>query len=163
MYAAGANDMEPGWDSPSETRAWVNGFFSSTPVVALYNYGSCDSCPYFNCLSCTPPNGWSLDDIWYISWGATGAYPLPEIYLSSGANADQWYRMGVYAYTNHGSSMNFSGVFTQWQACQDVGPNACPYTGNTPATGWTQLYNALNGDSRTKQPLDWSTDISWQN
>jgi hypothetical protein len=165
LSAAGANDMEPGWDSPSETRVWVNGYFSLpiTQTFALYNYGSCDSCPYYNCLSCTPPNGWSLDDIWYVSWGATGAYPLPEIYLTSGANADQWYRMGVYAYTNHGNSMNFQGAFTQWQACQDVGPDACPYTDNTPSQGWTQLFNALNADTRTTQPLKWSTDISWQN
>ncbi|HEX7588749.1 MAG TPA: hypothetical protein VF478_10575 [Anaerolineae bacterium] len=163
MYAAGANDMEPGWNSPIDTRAWIGGYFSTTPIVALYNFGSCDSCAYFACPSCTPPNGWTFDDIWFVSWGASGAYPLPEIYLTSGANADQWYRMGVYAYVNHGSSMNFSGAFTQWQACQDVGPGACPYTGITPATGWTQLYDALNADARTAQPLNWSTDISWQN
>ena len=165
LNAAGANDMEPGWDSPGETRAWVDGYFSLpiTQTFALYNYGSCDSCPYYNCTTCMPPNGWSLDDIWYVSWGATGAYPLPEIYLTSGANADQWYRMGVYAFANHGNSMNFQGAFTQWQACQDVGPDACPYTGNTPSAGWTQLFNALNADTRTAQPLKWSTDISWQN
>ncbi len=163
MSAAGANDMEPSWDSPTETKSWVGGYFSATPVVALYNYGSCDSCPYFGCPTCTPNNGWSLDDIWYVSWGATAAYPLPEIYLASGANADQWYRMGVYSYTNHGNAMNFQGSFTQWQACQDAGPGACPYTGNTPATGWTQLFNALGSDPRTSQPLNWSTDITWQN
>ncbi|MCL4396235.1 MAG: hypothetical protein M1482_15775 [Chloroflexi bacterium] len=163
MAAAGANDMEPGWNSPTDTRAWVDGFFSLTPTVALYNFGSCDSCPYSSCPSCTPLNGWALDDIWYVSWGASGAYPVPEIYLSSGANADQWYRMGVYGFVNHGSSMDFQGTFTQWQACQDVGSGACPYTGNSPSTGWTQLYNALNADARTQQPLNWSTDITWQN
>jgi hypothetical protein len=163
MSAAGANDIEPGWNSPTDTRAWVGGYFSAAPVVSLYNFGSCDSCAYSACPSCTPSNGWTFEDIWYVSWGAAGAYPLPEIYLTSGANADQWYRMSVYAYVNHGSSMNFSGSFTQWQACQDVGPGACPSTGITPSTGWTQLSSALNADARTAQPLNWSTDISWQN
>ncbi|MDE3090701.1 MAG: hypothetical protein KGJ80_15105, partial [Chloroflexota bacterium] len=163
LLAAGANDMEPSWNSPTDTRAWVDGYFSSAPYVALYNFGSCDSCPFSSCPSCTLPNGWTQEDIWYVSWGAGAAYPLPEIYLTSGANADQWYRIGVYAYTKHGSSMNFQGSFTQWQACQDVGPGACPNTDNTPSAGWTQLYNSLNSDTRTVQPLNYSTDITWKN
>lgn len=162
LTVAGANDIELSWSSPQEARAWVDGFFANAPTekFALYNFGACDGCPYLASQNWVLPNGWVKQDVWYVSWGAWTTYPLPEIYLTNGWNASQWYLMSVWSYTNHVSSMNFSGSFTQWQACQDVG--GCASTGNTPAQGWTQLYNYLNGDTRTAQPLNWATDITWQ-
>ena len=162
LTVAGANDIELSWSGPLETRAWVDGFFANAPTetFALYNYGACDGCPYLASQNWVLPNGWVKEDVWYVSWGAWTTYPLPEIYLIDGKNASQWYLMSVWSYTNHASAMNFSGSFTQWQACQDVG--GCTSTGNTPTQGWTQLYNYLNGDTRTAQPLNWATDITWQ-
>ena len=161
LTVAGANDIELSWSSPQEARAWVDGFFTHAPTetFALYNFGACDGCPYLASQNWVLPNGWTKADVWYVSWGAETTYPLPEIYLTNGRNASQWYLMGVWSYINHGSSMNFSGSFTQWQACQERG---CTGTDNTPAQGWTQLYNALNADTRTAQPLKWATDITWR-
>jgi hypothetical protein len=133
----------------------------------LYNFGTCDSCPYFAHPEWTPyAYGWNFEDIYYVSWGAPLAYPLPEIYQRNGQHADQWYRRSLYAYSNHGASMVFSGAFTQWAACQ--GPSLPAVTcrnnqlDNTPSDGWSQLYYTLNSDVRTAQSiLEWSTDITW--
>lgn len=158
----GGNDMEPSFGAPSVTRAWVDGYTSVyTGTSYLYNYGSCDGCPYKACTGCTPNNGWTLDDVWYVSWGAKPAWPVPEIYLTNGVHADQWYRMSLYSYTQHGQAFDFKGSLTQWQACQTNGP--CPYLDNTPVAGWTQLYSAVNADSRTRQNLGLASDISWGN
>jgi hypothetical protein len=168
LSVAGASDMEPGWNSASDTRAWVDGYFStSNKLYALYNYGSCDGCPYFNRPSSKPPNGWTLEDIWYISYGARLAYPIPEIYHRGGIQADQWARMSLYAYNKHGRKMYFRGVFSQWSACQgdSLGAIQCRkyQLDNTPDAAWTQLNNALNKDPKTAQALlRWATDVTWQ-
>ena len=159
---AGANGIELSWCSASETRAWVDGYFSTAPaeLYALYNFGACDGCPYLASQNWALPYDWTKEDVWYVSWGAWTTYTLPEIYLTNGWNASQWYLMSIWAHTNHDSAIRFAGSFTQWQACQDVG--GCTSTGNTPTVGWTQLYNALNADARTMQGLPLATDITWQ-
>jgi hypothetical protein len=165
VSARGASDIEPGFGSPLVARTWVDGYtYAFTGSSFYYNYGSCDSCPFSGCPTCTPLNGWSVEDIWYVSYGAFSAFPVPEIYLTNGVNADQWYRMSLYGYTNHNFRMNIQGALTQWQACQDVPQANCQALGtdNTPAAGWGQLFDALNADTRTAQPVNWSTDISWQ-
>jgi len=156
----GANDIELSWNTPAISRAWVDAY-AAVNARPYYDYGSCDSCPFFKCPNCTPSNGWSTDDIWYVTWGSKPAWPLPEIYRTDGGNADQWYRMSVYAYNAHALRMGMVGSLTQWQACQDRG--GCTGVNNTPKAGYTQLYNALNADPRTAQSLEWSTDITWQN
>lgn len=161
----GGTDVEPGFDpnGPSRTRAWVDGYASAyTDYLFYYDYGTCDSCPYSGCLNCIPPTPWVLDDIWYVSWGDDRpAFPLPEIYTTDKANADQWYRMSKYSDTYHSGSMYFLGSLTQWQACQTNGP--CPGADNTPGEGYLQLHDALNADPVTAQDLRWSTDITWVN
>jgi hypothetical protein len=68
--------------------------------------------------------------------------------------------MSLYAYTNHGYRMNFLGSMTQYRACLQ---RSCDDSlKNSPADGYSQLYDALNADSRTAQSLNWSTDINWQ-
>jgi len=158
----GGNDMEPSFGGRAQTRAWVDGYTSVfTNTSYLYNYGSCDGCPYSSCPSCTPNNYWSIEDVWYVSWGALPAYPVPEIYLTNGVHADQWYRMSLYGYTNHGQAFAFKGTLTQWQACQTNGP--CQYLDNTPNAGWSQLYTKINNDLRTQKTLGPGSDITWSN
>jgi hypothetical protein len=56
------------------------------------------------------PNNWTQEDIWYVSWGADPAFPLPEIYATDGVNAWQWQQMSLYSYLNHNSiAMYFVG------------------------------------------------------
>ncbi len=159
MTIAGAMDIEPDFGPPGPARSWAEGY-NSVHNYDYFNFGSCDGCPFSGCLSCTPLKNWTLDDIVYVSWGVPSAWPLPEIYATDGSLADQWYRVSLRAATNWGGRMNIRGSMTQWQACQG---QSCPGTDNTPATGWGQLAQWLNLDSRTAQFLEWSTDISWAN
>jgi hypothetical protein len=55
--------------------------------------------------------------------------------------------------------MDIQGALTERQACQQRGCVAG--TDNTPEQGWKFLLDELNKDTRTAQPLRWSTDISW--
>jgi hypothetical protein len=160
----GASDIEPGFNTVLISRTWADGY-NAANTRPYYNYGSCDGCPYLfpgggGCSQCIPSNGWKLEDIWYVSWGVLPAWPLPEIYNTTGANAYQWQNISLHGYTDHGSAMNIQGSFTQWWACQG---RPCNGIDNTPGVGWLQLYGALNADSRTAQNLPWSTDITWDN
>lgn len=157
---AGANDIES-WNTVSPTRAWVDGY-AATAIWAYYNFGSCSGCPYKDHPEWIPNNGWTLEDYWYVSWGAVPAYPLPEIYNTLGTNAYQWQYVSLYAYTYHGSQMYFQGAFTERKACQERPP--CDGIDNTPEVGWEQLWGAVYDDPRTRQYiLPWSTDITYEN
>ncbi|MHB1356362.1 MAG: hypothetical protein ACYCZF_10345 [Anaerolineae bacterium] len=151
----GAIDAEPGWNTAASTRAWADGFNQAANGSTYLNYGSCDSCPFDSCPSCKPLNGWTFEDIWYISWGQPSAFVVPEIYLPNGVNAQQWYRISLYGWTVHGQAIIFSGVLTQMQACN------CPGQTNPPAEGWSQLYNLINSDFKTAYDIKWLSDISW--
>ena len=155
----GANDIEPSWNSAALTRAWVNGYASATSR-GLYNYGSCDGCPFWRAPASTPSNGWTVEDVWYVSWGARPAVAVPEIYLENGWNADQWYRISLYGALAHGEKVEYRSLLTQRRACVGRG---CNGTANTPAQAWQQLQDALNADPRTRHAIPAVTDITWEN
>ena len=174
-YVAAANDIEwdstNNWQSSYVTRGWVQGFDERDQGVNIYfNFGACSGCP----TDITPSNAnwsypignWSLEHIWYVTWGAPPAYPLPEIYLTNGVNARQWYAISKYAALYRGGRIDYIGPMTQYGACQvrssDYGCSS-GQTNNTPNQGWTQLFNELNKDPLTAQSiLRWVTDITWQ-
>jgi hypothetical protein len=158
LTAWGGIDAEPGFGPPTAARAWADAFDGArTGRTAYVNFGSCDSCAYYGCPTCSPLNGWTYEDIWHISYGIVSAWPLPEIYNS--AHADQWYRLSVWAYQSYGIPVGFKGELTEWNACQEV--DNCAGIDNPPTVGYMQLWSALNSDSRTAQLLGWSSDISW--
>jgi hypothetical protein len=131
---------------------------TSRPFI---NFGTCDGCPTTGNPTQPPNNGWTVEDVWQVN-GPAYVIPFPEIYLRNGVNADQWYRMSLYGALNKGSKLNFGGLLTQWQACQDRG-TCGGLTDNTPQQGWEQLQSALNADPRTAMPLPPPSDITWQN
>ncbi|MCS7088812.1 MAG: hypothetical protein NZL91_08970 [Thermoflexales bacterium] len=153
----GANDIEMSWNGPITTLAWVQGYATATSLPFI-NFGTCDGCPTTGSPNRQPNNGWTVEQVWQVNSGV--ALPFPEIYLRSGVNADQWYRMSLYAATQKGAKLDFIGLLTQWQACQDVG--GCVGTDNTPRQGWEQLQAALNADPRTAMPLPFPSDITWR-
>lgn len=173
VYAAGANDMELSWATPGLTRAWVNGFNAADNDSAIYyNYGACEGCPqsYYSSYSqWQGVNGWTPDDIWYISWGVQPAWVVPEIYLSSGANAKQWQTLSKYSASTKGTAILFQGAMTQYGACLQRGgctsSSSSVDTMNTPQEGGTQLWDYLNKDPATSiNYLRWLTDIRyWTN
>jgi hypothetical protein len=152
---AGANDIELSWGRPKRTRAWVRGY-DSVAKWPYYDYGDAAACPpRGRCLG-----SWTIEDVWYVAWGARSARPLPEIYTPNGIMAEQWYRLSLYSYRAHGVRMWIAGVMSQRTACRQS-RDSCPGMNNTPARAWHLLHRALNRDKRTAQDLHWSTDIAW--
>jgi hypothetical protein len=162
--ARGAIDMEMGWNTGDASRNWADGYAAATSTP-YYNYGDCEGCPTSGSVLGIPGwtvnNGWTQEDVWYVSYGVPPAFALPEIYLTNGVNAAQWQKLSLYSQVNHGNPIYFLGAFTQFQAC--IGGGGCPGANNRPSDGWAQLYNALNSDWRTAQQLNWSSDITWNN
>jgi hypothetical protein len=54
--------------------------------------------------------------------------------------------------------MRIAGVMSQRGACRLTG-DPCRGMNNTPGTAWRQLYRLLNRDPRTRQHIQWATDI----
>lgn len=162
VLAAGANDIEPGFGNPGPARNWVGGY-DSVDDRRMLNYGSADGCPTDHipgpteCGTSDYPS-WGPDDIYYVSWGAPPAYPLPEIYLTNGNHGQQWYWLSRWAVREHGAPMYYVGSFTQWRACRT---RSCPGTNNTPSQGYNDLYNALQQHPATAQTPCCASDIKW--
>jgi hypothetical protein len=158
----GANDIELGWNSPTWTRAWIAGF-EQVPGTFMLHFGDAAGCPYedrptWSCGTAAFPH-WTVEDVWYVSYGARSALPLPLIYLTNGVHAKQWAYLSRYSVAQHGYRMDFTGVFTQWQACQQYG--GCYMIDNTPDQAYQQLDFELRKTPATAQFLPWKTDIRW--
>lgn len=159
--ATGAIDIEGCWNSPANTRSWINGY-NTAPISYLYNFGSCDGCPWIAIPGCTTstfgggqPNGWTLEDLWWVSWGAAASLPLPQIYRTDCVNAAQWQNVSLHGVNVHQDRMTFDGAFTQF-----ANSNMSSAT-NTPAEGWQDLFIAIESRPETSQGgfLRTSTDI----
>ena len=162
VSAAGASDMELGFNGPAWTRQWVDGYSSGPdPIPMLIHFGDAAGCPYDgNTWTCGTPDypEWSVDDVWYVSYGAPPSFPIPLIYLTSGVHAKQWAQMSSYSYAQYGEPIIFLGAFTQYQACQQRG---CDRTDNTPAQAYQQMMLELGKDPNIAQELRFLTDIKW--
>jgi hypothetical protein len=157
VQAFGASDIEVGWNSPELSKDWLTGYGEGNGTPLLH-FGDAAGCPYGDMTGTTCGNGWTQEDVWFVSWGFAPSLPLPLIYLTNGAHAEQWARISQYAFANHGARMDFTGVFTQSQACEQWG---CSGTDNTPSEAYWQFYDELNKNPNTAQELDWKTDIRW--
>jgi hypothetical protein len=157
VIVRGAIDVEMDWNTYPDTREWYDGYdsLSNTP---LYDFGDAAGCTQTGAAT-TCNNGWTQERVWYVSEGFLLAQPLPEIYTNSGSQAKQWYQLARYTARNKPAKMLMAGTLTQFGACQQVG--GCTTTDNTPAEGWTQLYNLLNADPTVRHSPRWSADISY--
>ena len=152
---AGGTDIELSWNGPKTSRAWVQGY-DSVNEWPYYNFGDAAMCPpYGRCAG-----AWTMEDVWYVSWGAPPAIPLPQVYTGSGSMAKQWYNVGLYSQKTHGSHMAFAGVMSQRTACEQSA-DSCRGMNNGPRRAWRQLSYLLNSRRETAQRLRWSTDIAW--
>ena len=161
---AGALDSELNFNPPVVAKSWVDGFFAAKIGKILYNFGTCEGCPLSPTTNWKGANGWTQEDVWYVSWGAGPVLPIPEIYAVNGVHATQWKYLNWYAMSVKGSRMVFAGALTQFQACQQVGGcgTGTLAVNNPPDQGWWQLYNELNKDPITAQSfLRWSSDMRW--
>jgi len=152
---AGASDIELGWNGPVISKLWVKGY-DSVARWPFFDFGDAGGCPpRGDCLG-----AWTQEDVWYVAWGAETALPLPQIYTSTGSQAEQWYRLSLYAFRHHGNRMHIAGVLSQHTACRQSS-DPCWGINNSPERAWSQLWYALNRDRRTAQDLAWSTDFRW--
>jgi hypothetical protein len=162
--AVGASDIELSWNDYASSLDWLVGYDSANNSP-LYNFGAIPGCPYFAIPGAQCGGGgfyWSKEQVWMVTYGLSPVFPLPEIYRTDGVNAQQWYLMSVYSYTNHGVKMEFIGPMSQYQACLQRG--GCTGINNTAGQAWKQLYALLNGDARTDgEALPYVTDIFWLN
>jgi len=165
IAVAGGIDAETLYNSATVTILWAEGFNAGAFGTAnLYNYGDAGGCRQSATTSIpgTCSGQWTQDDVYMLSWGIGTAYPLPEIYSSSGANARQWQQIALYGILRYSMKMFFSGSLTTLGACI-YNHDACVGINNSPARGWYQLWRELNCDSRTAQDLPASSDITWAN
>jgi hypothetical protein len=152
---AGANDIELSWNGPRVSRAWVNGY-DSVAEWPYYDFGDAAGCPpRGNCAG-----AWTPEDVWYVSWGARAAWPLPQIYTPNGVMARQWYHLSLYSFVRHGWHMTIAGALSQHRACRQSS-DPCRGMNNSPHRAWSQLNHLLNRDRRTAQRLPWLTDFGW--
>lgn len=168
---AGGNDIEFMWNTPEITKAWIQGYDEyDENKYKLYNFGTCDACPYVGSTWHPPANNWTMNDAYYVAWGAAPVWPIPEIYLTTGKNAKEWAYLSYWGTINGRSKILFDGTLTQWQACiqrggcivYDSEGNILFGSNNTPFEGWTQLISELNRWSSTSQStIRWMTDIRW--
>lgn len=170
LRAVGACDIETAWNKPEVTREWVDGYRSATDCK-LCDYGDAGGMPQApkgaaSHISGSGCNGWTLEDIWYVSDGgidtATGerfSFSLPEIYTASGTQAAQWFNLALYSQIVKGQQLSVYGVMTDY---------AADPTMNSPESGWNQFAGYIGSSSVTSGYLaagtpfmQWSTDISW--
>lgn len=163
-FGIGADDFESwgkGSSNATAARNWIDGYNAASNRVFLVNYGSADGCPTGSvpsASSCNP--GLPAETIWRVSWSGV-AYPLPEIYTTTGTQAKQWRYLSLYSYLNHGSKFFFQGVMSQSGACSQSS-TGCSGTDNSPSTAWSQLNTQVDADSRTATDPGAPTDIRWK-
>ncbi len=141
--AYGGSDMEVGWNSYANTSAWVTGY-NSTACYLLYDYG--DDAGNGNANG----NNWGESGVYFVAYGGTLNYPVPEIYCSDDVTKD-WAVLNAWAKSNKGNYMNFRGSMTEYKRDSST---------NTPATGWSELNTAVSPYQGT---LPYSTDINYSN
>jgi len=174
VNVVGAMDFEndPRWASYGSDKDWFTGYMGVTGRPVLFNYGSANGCPQnapnpnvtpAKTITCAA--GFTVDNVWTLSWSA-GAFPVPEIYATSGANAVQWKWLTDYSARVHGSYFTFRGILTQMVACQQKRNCAAGTkyaTDNIPAAGRQQLLNQLNAAPKAGGGIeDQPTDIQWE-
>ena len=160
VVISGAVDLEPGWGPPGQARAWVDGYVASS-ARRLWNFGSADGCPqtYLTKLTCN--NGWTIDDvIWVSSRAGANVVAMPQLHTQSGSLARQWAVLAERALAT-GEPLRIAAVGVQTAACAQT-KNGCPTTGETAWDAWSKLRGYLDARDATRgMPLGAPRDIRW--
>jgi hypothetical protein len=155
-------DTETEWSSYANTIGYLDTLAGDDGGMPVYDFGDAGGCPQNGYLASAPCNGaWTQGDVLDVSWADRWALPLPEIYNTAGAQAQEWYWISRLSVASGSGAMWFEAELTQSTACQQVG--GCSGTSNSPSTGWTQLYTALQQDGGIADggTILWSDDIRY--
>lgn len=160
VVIAGAVDLEPGWGPSGQARAWVDGYVDSTSA-RLWNFGSADGCPQTFGTDLTCNNGWTVDDVlWVSSHAGPNVLAMPQIHTQSGSQARQWAVLAARA-VQMGMPLRIASITVQTSACSQV-TGGCPTTGVSAWDGWSQLRRYLDAQTSTVGfPVGAPTDIRW--
>ena len=147
VVIAGAVDLEPGWGPPGQARAWVDGYVDATSA-RLWNFGSADGCPQTFGSDLTCNNGWTIDDVlWVSSHAGPNVLAMPQIHTKSGSQARQWAVLAARANAMR-MPLRIAAITVQTAACSQV-RGGCPTTGISAWDGWSQLRRALDAQPTT--------------
>ena len=157
---SGSVDLEPGWGPPGQARAWVDGYVRTTNA-RLWNFGSADGCPQTVSTDLTCNNGWTIDDVlWVSAHAGPNIFAMPQIHTKSGAMSRQWAVLAARALTMK-MPMRLAALTVQTAACSQI-RGGCPTTGISAWDGWAQLRKALDAiPSTAGTPLGAPMDIRW--
>lgn len=160
VVIAGAVDLEPGWGPPGQARAWVDGYVDRTQA-RLWNFGSADGCPQTFGSDLTCNNGWTIDDVlWVSSHAGPNVLAMPQIHTQSGSQARQWAVLAARG-VQMGMPLRLAAITVQTAACTQV-RGGCPTTGISAWDGWAQLRRFLDAQPTTVGfPLGAPMDIRW--
>ncbi len=122
------------WYDAATTRPWVDGYGVAAAGFVPANSPKCGATTPFAMVNFGDyfPNkpGWTTADVYYVSWGATLACALPEIYIAGWGN--YWASLSNWGATHGGTAITFTGVMSE--------------DGNggtlTASQSWMDLYNA---------------------
>ena len=156
----GAWDAEPSWSANGKAELWMQGYNGVPGRRPMYANNSADGCPRDIATGGACNNGWTQYHVWRMAWQYDPALPIPQIYATSGVNARQWQKISEYGARVHHDGMAFSGVMSQFGACQQVG--GCTKLDNSPQAARDFLLYTLNSSPLTQQPdLETVTDMHW--
>jgi hypothetical protein len=143
----GANDIETGskFSGPNPAKAWADGYSSISDAGFYYDFGDAGGCPLTTHDNGPCNNNWRQYGVWYVSWGASAALPMPEIYFSSMAH--EWTQISWYGYAKQGGRLNIQGPLSE---------NALDSSTLTATQAWNDLWTDLNAHTATAQSLTWS-------
>lgn len=150
VIVGGGNDMEPDWETASNTVNWVNGYSSVTSTFMI-NFGSADGCPQYSYGNGVCNNGWTQHDLWWISRGAAPTRSMPQINYQSMAR--QWAMISRYGYTYQSArKIFFEGPMDNNYLASGM---------NTSQQAWDQLRYEINKSSSTSGDLTYSVQIHY--
>ena len=155
-----AVDLEPGWGPPGQARSWVDGFVRGS-TLRLWNFGSADGCPQTVSTDLTCNNGWTIDDVlWVSSHAGPNVFAMPQIHTQSGSQSRQWAVLAARA-ASMAMPLRIGAITVQTSACSQV-RGGCPTTGISAWDGWSQLRRAVDAiPGAVGTPVGAPMDIRW--
>lgn len=156
----GAVDLEPGWGPVRQARRWVDGYVATTQV-RLWNFGSADGCPQTVSARLSCNNGWTIDDVlWVSSHAGPNVVAMPQIHTQSGSQSRQWAVMAARA-AALAKPLRIGAITVQTTACTQVA-GGCPKTGLSAWDGWAQLRRVMDSTQGAEgTPVGAPMDIRW--
>lgn len=160
IIISGAVDLEPSWGPPGQARAWVDGWVGASGA-RLWNFGSADGCPQTVSADLTCNNGWTIDDVlWVSSHAGPNVVAMPQIHSPGGAQSRQWAVLAARANTM-GMPLRIAAITVQTAACAQM-KGGCPSTGISAWDGWSQIRRTIDAiPAIAGMPIGAPMDIRW--